>query len=115
MPMKTANKLTTYLLVGAFSIITCTAIGCTAQQAKAINGEAEFKQHCNACHAGGGNSINPAKTLSKMDREKSGMNSAKELIGIMRKPPAGMPAFDEKSLSETDAEKIADYILNTFK
>ena len=113
--MKTANKLTTYLQVGAFSIITCIAIGCTAQQAKAINGEAEFKQHCNACHAGGGNSINPAKTLSKMDREKNGINSVKDLIGIMRKPGPGMTAFDEKTLPETDAEKIADYILNTYK
>ena len=81
----------------------------------AINGAAEFKEHCAACHANGGNLINPAKTLTKADREKHGIKTGKDLIRIMRKPGPGMTAFDEKTLPEKEAQKIADYILKNFK
>lgn len=81
----------------------------------AINGAAEFKEHCAACHADGGNLINPAKTLSKADRLKHGIKTSKDLIKIMRKPGPGMTAFDEKTLPEKEAKKIADYILKNFK
>lgn len=101
--------------VVACGIIAFSAAGCTTQQSRQIVGEAEFKQHCIACHANGGNSINPAKTLLKADREKNGLHTSKDLIGVMRKPGPGMTTFDEESLPEQDAEKIADYILNTYK
>lgn len=80
----------------------------------AIKGSAEFKEHCAACHADGGNLINPAKTLSKADRQKNGLKTSKDLIKIMRKPGPGMTVFDEKTLPEKEAKKIADYILKTF-
>ncbi len=113
--MKNENTRRACLQVGLLGIIAFSAGGCTTPSSKPITGEAEFKQHCIACHANGGNSINPAKTLLKADREKNGMHTSKDLIGVMRKPGPGMTAFDEKTLSEQDAEKIADYILNTYK
>lgn len=80
-----------------------------------IKGEAEFKQHCAACHADGGNIINPGKTLFRKDREKSGLKTSKDLVRIMRNPGPGMSTFDTKTLPDKEAKMIADYIIKTFK
>lgn len=80
-----------------------------------MRGEAEFKEHCASCHVDGGNLINPAKTLSKHDREKNGVKTVKDIIKIMRKPGTGMTTFDEKTLPDKEAGKIAEYIIRTFK
>lgn len=108
------NKLTTYLLTGVLGIFTFTA-GEGMVEANPAIGEAEFKEYCAACHADGGNFINPTKTLSKMDREKNGMRTAKDIMKIMRKPGEGMTMFDEKTLPEKEAKEIADYIIGNFK
>lgn len=113
--MKNGNKLTTYLLAGAFFLLALSATKGTAEAANPNNGEAEFKEHCAACHADGGNIIKPNKTLSKMDREKNGIKSTKEIIKIMRKPGEGMTTFDEKTLPEKEAKMISEYIISTFK
>lgn len=80
-----------------------------------IDGKKEFEKHCAVCHKDGGNIINAAKTLSKKDREASGVKNAKDIIGTMRKPGPGMTAFDKKTISDKEAKAIADYILKTFK
>jgi cytochrome c6 len=81
----------------------------------ATSGEDLFKLHCAACHADGGNIINPKKTLKKADREANGVKTAKDIIGLMRKPGPGMTTFDAKAIPEKDVKAIADYILKTFK
>jgi cytochrome c6 len=113
--VKNGNKLTTYLLAGAFGLFAYSVSGGLAQAASSKNGEAEFKKHCAACHADGGNIIKPNKTLSKKDREKNGVKTTKDIIKIMRKPGEGMSTFDEKTLPETEAGKIGEYILKTFR
>ncbi|HEX2769133.1 MAG TPA: c-type cytochrome [Geobacteraceae bacterium] len=80
-----------------------------------IDGKKEFEEHCVICHLNGGNTITPSKTLSKKDREANGVKSAKDIIKLMRKPGAGMTAFDSKTISDKEAKAIADYILKTFK
>ena len=79
------------------------------------NGEAGFKENCAECHIGGGNIVNPNKTLSKMDRNTNGIKTADDIVRVMRKPGEGMTKFDEKTISDIDARKIAEYIINTFK
>jgi cytochrome c6 len=86
-----------------------------AQAASPQRGEAGFKEHCTACHANGGNIIKADKTLSRKDREKHGIKTAKDIVNIMRKPGEGMTAFDNQTLSDKEAKAIADYILKTFK
>jgi cytochrome c6 len=113
--MKIGNKRTTYLLAGAFGLFALSAVGGMAQAASSKIGEAEFKEHCAACHADGGNIIKPNKTLSKKDREKNGVKTTKDIIRIMRKPGEGMTVFDEKTLPGKEAKKIAEYIIKTFK
>jgi cytochrome c6 len=95
--------------------VAALAATSTTSFAKESKGEALFKKHCTVCHADGGNMINPAKTLSKKDRDANGVKNAKDIIGKMRKPGPGMTAFDAKTLPEKDARAIADYVLKTFK
>ncbi|HTG80789.1 MAG TPA: c-type cytochrome [Geobacteraceae bacterium] len=80
-----------------------------------IDGKKEFEEHCAVCHKDGGNMVNPAKTLSKKDREANGVKSAKDIIDKMRNPGPGMTTFDAKTIPDKVAKAIADYILKTFK
>ncbi len=80
-----------------------------------INGKVEFEKHCAVCHKDGGNTINPAKTLSKKDRTVNGVKSAKDIMKLMRKPGPGMTPFDAKTIPDKEAKAIAEYILKTFK
>ncbi len=87
-------------------------------------GEALFKEHCAACHPNGSNIVNPLKTLHKKDLDANHIETARDIVGKMRNPGpfpthpqewAGMRMFDEKTIPDEDALKIADYILKTFR
>ncbi len=77
-------------------------------------GEEKFKALCSMCHPGGGNIINPKKTLHKADRESNNVKTADDIIRIMRNPGPKMTKFDEKYFPEAEARAIADYVLKTF-
>jgi cytochrome c6 len=77
-------------------------------------GEALFKQNCAICHVNGGNIVNAQKPLHKKEREANGVKTADDIIKRMRNPGPGMTMFDEKTISNKDAHKIAEYILKTF-
>lgn len=79
------------------------------------SGEVEFKQHCAVCHPDGGNIINPQKTLHRKNLEASNIKTPEDIIAKMRNPGPGMTKFDEKTISDEEARKIAEYILETFK
>jgi cytochrome c6 len=96
-------------------VLTLAAVVAIPAMSAASSGEDLFKLHCAGCHADGGNIITPNKTLKKADREANGVKSAKDIIGLMRKPGPGMTTFDVKSIPEKDAKSIAGYILKTFK
>ena len=78
-------------------------------------GEAEFKEHCAACHPDGGNVMNPQKTLSKKDLTANKIKTTADVINIMRNPGPGMTPFDKKTLPDGEAKAIAEYILKSFK
>lgn len=107
---------------GASAIATATAsalIGLllwqTPLHAAGKAGEIKFKEHCSPCHAAGGNIIKADKTLSRTDREKHGIKTAKDIVKTMRKPGEGMTTFDKKTISDKEANAIANYIIKTFK
>jgi cytochrome c6 len=81
----------------------------------AIDGRAEFEARCSGCHPDGGNTINPAKALTRMSREANGIRSARDIVRKIRKPGPGMKAYDRKELSDKKAKAIAEYIISTFK
>ncbi len=87
-------------------------------------GESLFKEHCSVCHPGGGNIINPLKTIHKTDLEANNIKTAEDIVNKMRNPGpvpthpqewAGMKIFDRKKISDEKALEIAEYILKTFK
>lgn len=98
----------TVLLISIFLLLLSVAGG--AQ----YDGKADFEMFCSGCHPKGGNTINPAKTLRKMDREANGIRKVADIVRIMRKPGVGMRAYTKQDISDKRARAIADYILKTF-
>lgn len=78
------------------------------------DGKADFEMFCSGCHPKGGNTINPAKSLRKMDREANGIKKSADIVRVMRKPGAGMRAYTRQDIPDKRARAIADYILKTF-
>ena len=94
------------LLVGTATAIASTAI--------ATDGKILFARHCVGCHYNGGNTVNPAKPLTRIYREANGLRTPKELVAKIRQGGPGMPAFSAARLSEPNAQAIAEYIIKTF-
>ncbi len=80
-----------------------------------IDPKHEFEEHCAVCHPNGGNTMNPAKTLSKKDRDANGLKTWKDIVKYMRNPGPGMTKFDKKAIADKEAKAIAEYIVKTFK
>ncbi len=98
------------IIIGIGSMVLTGGKAAGAEQ----SGEALFKQHCAICHVNGGNIVNAQKPLFKKEREANGIKTAADIIQRMRNPGPGMTMFDEKTISNKDAHKIAEYILKTF-
>jgi cytochrome c6 len=93
----------------AFTLLLLPAAGRAQYDSKA-----DFEMFCSGCHPQGGNSINPAKTLRKIDREANGIRTAADIVKIMRKPGQGMRAYTRQDLPNKRAKALAEYILKTF-
>jgi cytochrome c6 len=85
------------------------------EKTKEGSGEALFKQYCAVCHPDGGNIINPSFTLHKKELEAHGITKPEGIMYKMRNPGPGMTKFDEETIPDAEAKKIAEYILETFK
>lgn len=109
------TRFCTVLLAVAVFVCFYSLNNPAAAEEKGTSGAAGFKEHCAVCHSNGGNIINPKKTLHKADREANNVKTAADIIGKMRNPGPGMTKFDEKTIPDSEAKKIADYILKTFK
>lgn len=80
--------------------------------ADAGKGAQIFSANCAACHAGGKNAVNPAKTLQKADLEKYSMNSLEAIKTQVINGKNAMPAFGGR-LSDQDIADVAAYVLET--
>ena len=108
------RKCISVVVMLALSSFAAAGLADTQKGGK-IDAKKEFETHCAVCHKDGGNLINPAKTLSKKDREANGVKTAKDIMKLMRKPGPGMTTFDSKTIPDKEAKAIADYIMKTFK
>ncbi len=105
-----------YALIAAASMVCFYGMNNPAgADEKGKSPEAEFKEHCAVCHPEGGNIINPKKTLHKKDLDANNVKTAADIISKMRNPGPGMTKFDKKTIPNSEAKKIAEYILKTFK
>ena len=100
------------LILACLTIIVFSAV--PAQSSSEKSGEALFKEHCSVCHPDGNNIVNPAKTLHKKDLQANNVKTAKDIVERMRKPGPGMTQFDKNTVSDHDAEEIAEYVIKKF-
>ncbi|MBE9136801.1 c-type cytochrome [Nodosilinea sp. LEGE 07088] len=82
-----------------------------AQAADAGHGGQIFGNNCAACHIGGGNVVNGAKTLKQADLEKYDMASLEAIVTQVTKGKNAMPAFLGR-LSNEDIADVAAYVLS---
>jgi cytochrome c6 len=102
------KKIIAVLILG-FSLVTF----CFSQPALAsdvANGAKVFGANCAACHIGGNNAVNPAKTLKKADLDKYEMASLEAITTQVTKGKNAMPAFGGR-LSAEEIENVAAYVL----
>jgi cytochrome c6 len=98
------------------SIIVAIAISLlsfipSATAADLSDGAKVFANNCAACHMGGGNVINGAKTLKKGDLEKYDMASLDAIKYQVTNGKMAMPAFRGR-LSDSQIENVAAYVLD---
>ena len=83
------------LASGALFLITVLLLvdvsPCRAASQK--GGAALYRKHCSYCHP-----------------KASTLRMSKDLLGIVRMPPLGMPAFSEDKLSNADVQTLGEYI-----
>lgn len=70
-----------------------------------------FGNNCAACHSGGGNVVNGAKTLKQADLEKYEMASVEAITAQVTNGKNAMPAFKGR-LSDEDIADVAAYVLS---
>ncbi|NJM94953.1 MAG: c-type cytochrome [Acaryochloridaceae cyanobacterium CSU_5_19] len=75
------------------------------------DGAGVFNANCAACHANGGNVVNPAKTIKQKDLDANGKNTLAAVVAQVTNGNGAMPAFGA-SLSSADIESVAQYVLD---
>ena len=81
----------TVSLTMAVLFVCCAAVLCTA--AGRPDGAALYQKHCVSCH--------PDGSKLKLDIP---------LLGTLRTPPVGMPAFGQEKLSDRDVQAVGEYL-----
>ncbi|MBD2185260.1 cytochrome c6 PetJ [Aerosakkonema funiforme] len=90
--------------------ITAGTLTYPAQAGDLANGAKVFSANCAACHMGGKNMVNPAKTLKKTDLEKYSMASLEAIQAQVTNGKAAMPSFKAR-LNGKQIEDVAAYVL----
>ena len=82
-----------------------------AHAADLDHGGQVFGNNCAACHIGGGNVVNGAKTLKLTDLEKYEMASIDAIVHQVTNGKNAMPTFSGR-LSDDDIADVAAYVLS---
>ncbi|MEL6496491.1 MAG: c-type cytochrome [Cyanobacteria bacterium J06623_7] len=77
----------------------------------AASGAKIFSANCAACHAGGNNVVNGAKTLKQDALEKYEMNSIDAITYQVNNGKNAMPAFKGR-LTDAQIDDVATYVLS---
>ena len=99
------SSLLVFLTAAMFAFATPAMAG------DADSGAKIFSANCAACHAGGRNVINGAKTLQKDALDKYEMNSIDAIIYQVNNGKNAMPAFKDR-LSDAQIDDVATYVLS---
>lgn len=101
-------------LMSALSI--CLAAVMFAFASPALAGDAAaggkiFSANCAACHAGGNNVVNAAKTLKKEALKQYEMDSIEAITYQVNNGKNAMPAFNGR-LTDAQIDDVATYVLS---
>ncbi|MDB9525380.1 c-type cytochrome [Oscillatoria sp. CS-180] len=97
--------------VGVCAAVLCwVAFTLPVLAADSAHGGQIFASNCAACHIGGGNVVNGAKTLKLDALEKYEMNSLEAIKTQVTNGKNAMPAFAGR-LTPEDIEDVATYVL----
>ena len=99
------STLLIFLTAAMFTFATPAIAGDAASGAKI------FSANCAACHAGGNNVINGAKTLKKDALDKYEMNSLEAITYQINKGKNAMPSFLGR-LTDAQIDDVATYVLS---
>ena len=102
---KILSTLLVFLTAAMFTFATPAMAGDAASGAKI------FSANCAACHAGGNNVINGAKTLKQDALEKYEMNSIDAITYQVNNGKNAMPAFKGR-LTDAQIDDVASYVLS---
>ena len=99
-------------LVGMFSLVLCwLAVATPANAADLAQGAQVFASNCAACHAGGKNVVNAAKTLKLEALNQYEMASVEAIKYQVNNGKNAMPAFGGR-LTDEQIESVANYVLD---
>jgi len=107
---KTVMKTIALVLMAAIAAFTLW-IAPSAQAADLGHGSQVFANNCAACHIGGGNVVNGAKTLKQGDLDQYGMASIEAITTQVNNGKNAMPAFKGR-LTDEDIADVAAYVLS---
>lgn len=86
-------------------------LGMPAKAADLAQGAQVFSSNCAACHIGGGNVVNGAKTLKIDALNKYEMASVEAIQYQVKNGKNAMPAFKGR-LTDSQIESVAAYVLD---
>jgi cytochrome c6 len=104
-------KFKAVLSIALLAIALVVSLVSPAIAADLSHGAQVFEANCAACHMGGRNTVNPAKTLQKADLDQYGMASLEAIKTQVQNGKLAMPSFGGR-LSEQDIEDVASYVLD---
>nr|YP_010850940.1 cytochrome c553 [Aphanocladia stichidiosa]WGH14025.1 cytochrome c553 [Aphanocladia stichidiosa] len=102
------------LFLSFFTVYTLSSHSSFAQEIDLDAGEQVFSQNCAACHAGGNNSVNPAKSLKLDDLNKYDKGSIEKIKYQVENGFGPMPAFADR-LSDEEIFCVAHFVLSQAK
>lgn len=103
------KKVVGILVLGLFLITV--GFSNPAYASDIASGAKVFGANCAACHVGGGNMVNSAKTLKKADLDKYAMASIDAIKTQITNGKNAMPAFKGR-LNDAQIEDVAAYVLD---
>lgn len=103
--------LSALLLIVGVVAVALTNLANPALAGDVAAGQNIFAANCAACHIGGGNVVNAAKTLKQTDLEANGKDTLEAVVAQVTNGNGAMPAFSGK-LSAEDIENVASYVLD---
>jgi hypothetical protein len=107
-------KQTDWVYVHGYPVLVSDLKTADLKELGIEDGSDIFSAKCAPCHMGGGNRLNPDKTLKFQDLKQNGKDTLGAIILQVSSGKSPMPAF-ENTLSEEQIEAVSAFVLEKAK